>query len=198
MRSRSAVPGVQQHLNRLDAGRNWCSRNAEAGGVGRPALRWTLTERALDTVSGYARATHGDADRFDPPQSGRRGAGDRHRASAKPNRAAHYRAAPRRREDDEDAKLKRLAQLRSDEGYMAEVERVAGSAAGCSRRITVRSARQRAVVRDSAATNWNLFRELLGSDSRGGARRVPVGRRAPLRLPDHAACVIDRGLSPRI
>ncbi len=42
-----SVPGVQQQLNRLDADGLVASQTV-GGGVGRPALRWSLTERALD------------------------------------------------------------------------------------------------------------------------------------------------------
>ncbi len=64
-----SVPGVQQHLNRLLQD-ELVQSHRQAGGVGRPALRWSLTELALEAVSGYARAAHGDADRLDPPQPG--------------------------------------------------------------------------------------------------------------------------------
>ena len=42
-----SVPGVQQHLNRL-AQDELVQSHREPSGVGRPALRWTLTELALD------------------------------------------------------------------------------------------------------------------------------------------------------
>ena len=116
-----SVPGVQQQLNRLEVdGMVESKRNS--GGVGRPALSWSLTERALNRFPD----THAELT-VTLIDSIRRSLGEAALEAVIAERETSSRA--RYREGlagikTLKARLKRLAELRTAEGYMAEVERL--------------------------------------------------------------------------
>ena len=118
-----SVPGVQQQLNRLETdGLVHSQRNA--GGVGRPALSWSLTDHALDRFPD----THAELT-VTLIDSIRRSLGETALESVIAEREATTRARYRDALDGLKtlrSKLKRLAQMRSAEGYMAEVESLPG------------------------------------------------------------------------
>jgi predicted ArsR family transcriptional regulator len=118
-----SVPGVQQHLNRL-AQDELVESHRQGGGVGRPALRWTLTELAVERFPDtHAQLTVTLIDSI------RRSLGEAALETVIAQRETESRNHYRTRlagAKTMQAKLKRLTQLRSDEGYMAELERVAG------------------------------------------------------------------------
>jgi predicted ArsR family transcriptional regulator len=114
-----SVPGVQQQLSRLEADGMVVSKPS-SGGVGRPALSWSLTERASDKFPD----THAELT-VTLIESIRRSLGEAALEAVIAEREATSRA--RYREGLAGAKtvktrLKRLAEMRSAEGYMAEVE----------------------------------------------------------------------------
>jgi len=116
-----SVPGVQQQLSRLEMD-GMVESTPNSGGVGRPALNWSLTERALDRFPD----THAELT-VTLIESIRRSLGDTALEAVIAERETASRA--RYREGLAGAKtlkarLTRLAELRSDEGYMAEVERL--------------------------------------------------------------------------
>ncbi len=114
-----SVPGVQQQLNRLETEGLVRSQNRR-GGVGRPALSWSLTELALErfpdthaeltvTLIESIRSTLGEA------------ALEAVIAERETASAARYRRGLAGLKTMR-AKIRRLAELRSADGYMAEVE----------------------------------------------------------------------------
>ncbi len=114
------VPAVQQHLNRLEsAGLVIPTRNL--GGVGRPALLWNLTDRALERFPD----THAELT-VTLIESIRARLGDAALEAVIAEREASSHERYRVRLDGAKtlkARLKRLAQLRSEEGYMTELQR---------------------------------------------------------------------------
>jgi predicted ArsR family transcriptional regulator len=116
-----SVPGVQQQLSRLEAD-GMVSSTPNAGGVGRPALSWSLTERALDKFPD----THAELT-VTLIDSIRRSLGEAALETVIAERETASRA--RYREGlagvkTLKARVERLANLRTSEGYMAEVERL--------------------------------------------------------------------------
>ena len=116
-----SVPGVQQQLNRLEAD-GMVQSQTSAGGVGRPALIWSLTPEALERFPD----THAELT-VTLIESIRRSLGEAALEAVIAEREASSRA--RYRDGLAGAKtlksrLERLAALRSAEGYMAEVERL--------------------------------------------------------------------------
>jgi predicted ArsR family transcriptional regulator len=116
-----SIPGIQQQLNRLRCD-GMVESQRSTGGVGRPALSWSLTEQALETFPN----THAELT-VTLIESIRRSLGE----AALEAVIADREAASRTRYSDGltgvktlGARLKRLAQLRTAEGYMAEVERL--------------------------------------------------------------------------
>lgn len=116
-----SVPGVQQQLNRLEVDGMVESRR-NSGGVGRPALSWSLTESALAKFPD----THAELT-VTLIESIRRSLGD----AALEAVIAERETSSRERYRDGLAgiktlktRIKRLAELRTAEGYMAEVERL--------------------------------------------------------------------------
>ena len=118
-----SVPGVQQQLNRLEADGLIVSQS-NSGGVGRPALSWSLTENALQRFPD----THAELT-VTLIDSIRRSLGEAALEAVIREREASSRA--RYRECLAGIKtfkrrLRRLAELRSAEGYMAEIESLPG------------------------------------------------------------------------
>lgn len=116
-----SIPGVQQQLNRLEAD-GMVSSTPNSGGVGRPALSWSLTERALDKFPD----THAELT-VTLIDSIRRSLGEAALETVIAERETASRA--RYREGlagvkTLKARVERLANLRTAEGYMAEVERL--------------------------------------------------------------------------
>ena len=121
-----SLPGARQHLTRLaDAGLVEQVERANPGksGVGRPAMHWSLT-RAAD---GRFPDTHADLTR-EMIDAIRDDLGEAALASVVRHRhrrmAQRYRAALGNARTLGD-RLKRLAKARTDDGYMARVERAA-------------------------------------------------------------------------
>jgi predicted ArsR family transcriptional regulator len=115
-----SVPGIQQQLNRLEVD-GMVESTRSSGAVGRPALSWSLTERALAKFPD----THAELT-VTLIDSIRRSLGEAALESVIAERETSSRL--RYREGlaglkTLKARLKRLAELRTDEGYMAEVER---------------------------------------------------------------------------
>ena len=153
-----SVPGVQQHLNRL-AQDELVQSHREPSGVGRPALRWTLTELALDRFPDtHAQLTVTLIDSI------RRSLGDAALetviAQRETESRGHYRARLAGAKTMH-AKLKRLTQLRNDEGYMAELERVAGGGWVLAENHCPICAAARS-CQGFCRHELDLFRELLG------------------------------------
>ncbi len=152
-----SVPGVQQHLNRLADDRLVQSQR-QAGGVGRPALRWTLTELAFDRFPDtHAELTVALIDSI------RTSLGDVALETVIAQREhesrAHY-CARLAGAKTMHAKLKRLAQLRSDEGYMAELERVGRGWLLAENHCPICAAARS--CQGFCRHELDLFRELLG------------------------------------
>ena len=154
------VPGVQQHLSRLEAD-GFVRSSQSAGGVGRPASLWTLTERAAKRFPD----THAELT-VTLIESIRRSLGDaaleaviaEREASARERYRAHVGATKTLK-----ARLKRLAELRSDEGYMAEVERSAdGAWIICENHCPICAAAQS--CQGFCRHELDLFRDVLGAD----------------------------------
>ena len=154
------VPGVQQHLSRLEAD-ELVRSSQSAGGVGRPALLWTLTERAAKRFPD----THAELT-VTLIESIRRSLGEaaleaviaEREASARERYRAHVGATRTLK-----TRLKRLAELRSDEGYMAEVERSAdGAWIICENHCPICAAAQS--CRGFCRHELDLFRDVLGAD----------------------------------
>jgi len=154
------VPGVQQHLSRLEAD-ELVRSSQSAGGVGRPALLWTLTERAAKRFPD----THAELT-VTLIESIRRSLGEaaleaviaEREASARERYRAHVGATRTLK-----TRLKRLAELRSDEGYMAEVERSAdGTWIICENHCPICAAAQS--CRGFCRHELDLFRDVLGAD----------------------------------
>lgn len=116
-----SVPGVQQQLNRLETDGMVESRT-NSGGVGRPSLSWSLTERALAKFpDSHAELT------VTLIESIRRSLGDEALEAVIAEREASSRARYRKGLagiKTLKTRIKRLAELRTAEGYMAEVERL--------------------------------------------------------------------------
>jgi predicted ArsR family transcriptional regulator len=114
------VPGVQQHLSRLEA--DGLVRSAQSGGgVGRPALLWSLTDSAAKRFPD----THAELT-VTLIESIRRSLGNAALEAVIAEREATSRARYRAHVGTVKslkARLRRLAEMRSEEGYMAEVER---------------------------------------------------------------------------
>ena len=120
-----SVPGVQQHLARLEAD-GLVRSSQSAGGVGRPALLWALTERASSRFPD----THAELT-VTLIESIRRSLGDDALEAVIAAREASSRERYRAHIGDArtlKTRVKRLAEMRSEEGYMAEVERAPGGA----------------------------------------------------------------------
>ena len=154
------VPGVQQHLSRLEAD-ELVRSSQSAGGVGRPALLWTLTERAAKRFPD----THAELT-VTLIESIRRSLGDaaleaviaEREASARERYRAHVGATRTLK-----TRLKRLAELRSDEGYMAEVERSAdGAWIFSENHCPICAAAQS--CQGFCRHELDLFRDVLGAD----------------------------------
>lgn len=113
-----SVPGVRQHLGRLSA-EGLIESTQEPSGVGRPAQRWGLLAAAQDRFPD----THADVTAA-LIESIREELGE---AALETVIAHRYRETGKRyrRElkglDGVEARLNRLAELRSEEGYMAEL-----------------------------------------------------------------------------
>jgi iron-sulfur cluster biosynthesis transcriptional regulator SufR len=117
------VPGIQQQLGRLESD-GLVRSSQSSGGVGRPALMWSLTERASKRFPD----THAELT-VTLIDSIRRSLGDEALEAVIAAREATSRERYRSHIGDVTTlktRLKRLAELRSDEGYMAEVERLPG------------------------------------------------------------------------
>ena len=157
------VPGVQQHLNRLESDALVESRSG-SGGVGRPALMWSLTEAAGDRFPD----THSELT-VALIDSIRRGLGERALDAVIAERERSSRVRYRQRlagTKSLKAKLNRLAQLRTAEGYMAEIQRVPGAGAGwilaenhCPICAAARS------CQGFCRQELEMFRELLGREA---------------------------------
>jgi predicted ArsR family transcriptional regulator len=116
-----SIPGIQQQLSRLEAD-GMVSSTPNSGSVGRPALSWSLTERALDKFPD----THAELT-VTLIDSIRRSLGEAALETVIAERETASRA--RYREGlagvkTLKARVERLANLRTAEGYMAEVERL--------------------------------------------------------------------------
>ena len=152
-----SVPGVQQHLNRL-AEDELVQSQRQPGGVGRPALQWSLTELARKrfpdthaqltvTLIDSIRRSLGDAALETVIAQRERESRSHYRARLAGAKSMHI-------------KLKRLAQLRSDEGYMAELERVPGGWMLAENHCPICAAARS--CQGFCRHELNLFRELLG------------------------------------
>ena len=116
-----SVPGVQQHLTRLEAD-GLIRSSQSAGAVGRPALVWTLTERAATRFPD----THAQLT-VTLIESIRRSLGEAALEAVVADREASARERYRTHIGDAKAlktRLTRLAELRNAEGYMAEIEKL--------------------------------------------------------------------------
>jgi predicted ArsR family transcriptional regulator len=155
-----SVPGVQQQLNRLEADGLIESRTTN-GAVGRPALQWSLTEQALArfpnthaeltvTLIDSIRRTLGEA------------ALEKVVAERETSSRARYRESLAGLKTLR-AKLKRLAELRSAEGYMADLEALPGrSWILAENHCPICAAAQ--CCQGFCRHELEMFRELLGPD----------------------------------
>lgn len=155
-----SVPGVQQQLNRLEIDGMVESRR-NTGGVGRPALSWSLTERALAKFPD----THAELT-VTLIESIRRSLGEVALEVVIAEREASSRA--RYREGlggvkTLKARLKRLAELRTAEGYMAEVERLPDESWVLAENHCPICAAARS-CQGFCRHELDLFRELLGPE----------------------------------
>ena len=155
-----SVPGVQQHLSRLET--DGLVRSTQStGGVGRPALLWSLTERAAKRFPD----THAELT-VTLIESIRRSLGDaaleaviaEREASSRERYQAHVGATKTLK-----GRLTRLAELRSDEGYMAEVERLpSGGWIFSENHCPICAAAQS--CQGFCRHELDLFRDVLGAD----------------------------------
>jgi predicted ArsR family transcriptional regulator len=155
-----SVPGVQQQLNRLEADGLIESRTTN-GAVGRPALQWSLTEQALARFPD----THAELT-VTLIDSIRRTLGEAALEKVIAEREASSRA--RYRESLAGlktlrAKLKRLAELRSAEGYMADLEALPGRTWILAENHCPICAAARS-CQGFCRHELEMFRELLGPD----------------------------------
>jgi len=175
-----SVPGVQQHLSRLEAD-GLIRSSQSAGAVGRPALVWSLTERAAKRFPD----THAELT-VTLIESIRRSLGDGALESVIAEREAS--ARERYRTHIGDAKtlktrLARLAELRNAEGYMAEIEKLPrGAWLFSENHCPICAAAQS--CQGFCRHELDLFREVLGPDV--GVDRVEYllegGRRCAYRV----------------
>ncbi|HTO58626.1 MAG TPA: metalloregulator ArsR/SmtB family transcription factor, partial [Pseudomonadales bacterium] len=155
-----SVPGVQQHLSRLEAD-GLIRSSQSAGAVGRPALVWSLTERAAKRFPD----THAELT-VTLIESIRRSLGDGALESVIAEREAS--ARERYRTHIGDAKtlktrLARLAELRNAEGYMAEIEKLPrGAWLFSENHCPICAAAQS--CQGFCRHELDLFREVLGPD----------------------------------
>ena len=109
---------VRQHLDALESAGLVAKRSVEPAGRGRPAVRWSLTE----ATRGVFPDRHGDLT-VELITSIREALGERALSKVIDTRAAHqlrmYRAELDRLSSVR-VKVRRLAELRTNEGYMAE------------------------------------------------------------------------------
>ncbi len=175
-----SVPGVQQQLSRLESDGMVESRPG-SGGVGRPALSWSLTERALDKFPD----THAELT-VTLIESIRRSLGEAALEAVIAERETASRA--RYREGlagvkTLKARVKRLADLRTAEGYMAEVERLPDQSWLLAENHCPICAAARS-CQGFCRHELELFRELLGPQV--GVERVEYilggGRRCAYRI----------------
>jgi iron-sulfur cluster biosynthesis transcriptional regulator SufR len=155
------VPGVQQHLGRLESD-GLVRSSQSAGGVGRPALMWSLTERASKRFPD----THAELT-VTLIDSIRRSLGDAALEAVIAEREAAARERYRGRVGDATTlktRVKRLAELRSDEGYMAEVERLPGGAWLLSENHCPICAAAQS-CQGFCRHELDLFRDVLGPDA---------------------------------
>ncbi len=155
-----SVPGVQQQLSRLETD-GMVESTPSSGGVGRPALNWSLTERALERFPD----THAELT-VTLIESIRRSLGDAALEAVIAERETASRA--RYREGLAGAKtlkarLTRLAELRTAEGYMAEVERLPSQGWLLSENHCPICAAARS-CQGFCRHELELFRELLGTE----------------------------------
>ena len=153
-----------------------------SGGVGRPALSWSLTERALDKFPD----THAELT-VTLIESIRRSLGEAALEAVIAERESGFASALSRRscrsEDVEGA-----GQAAGGSAHRRGLH--GGSRArcrirvGCSRKTTARSARQREVVRGSAGTNWNCFENCSARRSASSASNTfsAAARRCAYRI----------------
>ena len=154
------VPGVQQHLSRLEAD-GLVRSSRSAGGVGRPALRWSLTQRAAKRFPD----THAELT-VTLIESIRRSLGEaaleaviaERETSARERYRAHVGATKTLK-----TRLQRLAELRSNEGYMAEIERSPGGGWIVSENHCPICAAAQS-CQGFCRHELDLFREVLGPD----------------------------------
>jgi len=175
-----SVPGVQQHLSRLEAD-GLIRSSQSAGAVGRPALVWSLTERAAKRFPD----THAELT-VTLIESIRRSLGDGALELVIAEREAS--ARERYRTHIGDAKtlktrLARLAELRNAEGYMAEIEKLPrGAWLFSENHCPICAAAQS--CQGFCRHELDLFREVLGPDV--GVDRVEYllegGRRCAYRV----------------
>jgi predicted ArsR family transcriptional regulator len=155
-----SVPGVQQQLNRLEAD-GLIESHATHGGVGRPALRWSLTEEALHRFPD----THAELT-VTLIDSIRRTLGEAALEAVISERETSSRT--RYREGLSGlktlkAKLNRLAELRSAEGYMTDVEALPGRSWILAENHCPICAAAR-TCQGFCRHELEMFRDLLGSD----------------------------------
>ena len=153
------VPAVQQQLNRLEADALvFSTRNV--GAVGRPALLWSLTERALDRFPD----THAELT-VQLLRTIRSELGDEALEAIIADREQTSRERyldGMRGAKTLKARLTRLAELRSAEGYMTELERSAGGWILAENHCPICAAARS--CQGFCRHELDLFRELLGPD----------------------------------
>jgi len=157
-----SVPGVRQQLDRLQAD-GLVQARSSGGGVGRPALVWSLTE---DTQALFP-DTHGELT-VALIESIRNVLGDEALESVIAEREAMARVRYRKAMGTAKslgARVKRLAALRSDEGYMAQVERAPDGAWILAENHCPICAAAR-TCQGFCRHELELFRELMGSRAR--------------------------------
>jgi len=155
-----SVPGVQQHLSRLEAD-GLIRSSRSAGAVGRPALVWALTERAAKRFPD----THAELT-VTLIESIRRSLGDaaleaviaEREASARQRYRAHIGAAKALK-----TRLTRLAELRNAEGYMADIQKLPRGAWLFSENHCPICAAARS-CQGFCRHELELFRDVLGPD----------------------------------
>jgi len=156
-----SVPAVQQQLNRLVAD-ELVRATQTSGSVGRPALVWTLSERALERFPN----THAELT-VTLIESIRRRLGDDALEAIVADREFEsrdrYRAALAGSKTLR-GRLKRLADLRSAEGYMTELERAKdGSWILAENHCPICAAAR--TCQGFCRHELELFRELLRADA---------------------------------
>lgn len=172
-----SVPAVRQHLKSL---RGSVTSEASSSGVGRPARTWSLTEEA----QGRFPDTHSELT-VGILESISRALGDgaldaviadRHRISE-----ARYREAIAGRKSLA-GRLKRLVELRTEEGYMAELEKTHDGWLLLENHCPICAAARH--CQGFCTNELELFRSLLGDEVRVARQEYLLegGRRCTYRI----------------